>query len=127
MSDPRMADMGADMPFDGKRMIMGGFEAIVEEGAAGGSYTDGFVVPVPKRKREAYRELAAKMAKVFREYGATRVVEALGDDVQPRQGHRFLSCGEGRGRRNRRLLLHRMAGQGDARQRLEARSWPTRA
>ena len=26
MSDPRMADMGKDMPFDGKRMIMGGFE-----------------------------------------------------------------------------------------------------
>ena len=26
MSDPRMAEMGKDMPFDGKRMIMGGFE-----------------------------------------------------------------------------------------------------
>ena len=35
MSDPRMKDMGANMPFDGKRMIMGGFDAIVEEGAAG--------------------------------------------------------------------------------------------
>ncbi len=28
--DPRMKEMG-DMPFDGKRMIFGGFEAIVEE------------------------------------------------------------------------------------------------
>src|SRR5678809_746835 len=36
MSDPRMADMGKNMPFDGKRMIMGGFEAIVEEGSPGG-------------------------------------------------------------------------------------------
>jgi uncharacterized protein YbaA (DUF1428 family) len=70
------------MPFDGKRMIVGGFEAIVEEGApAGGSYTDGFVVPVPEGKREAYRELAQKMAGVFREHGANRVVEAIADDV----------------------------------------------
>ena len=81
MSDPRMKDMGSNMPFDGKRMIMGGFEAIVEEGSGGGSYTDGFVVPVPTGKREAYRELAAKMAKVFRQNGATRVIEAFGDDV----------------------------------------------
>ena len=44
MSDERMASI--DMPFDGKRMIMGGFQAIVDEGEGGGSYTDGFVVPV---------------------------------------------------------------------------------
>ena len=80
-SDPRMQDMGANMPFDGKRMIMGGFDAIVEEGSAGGAYTDGFVVPVPEGKREDYRQLAAKMAKEFRQHGATRVVEAFGDDV----------------------------------------------
>ena len=30
MADPRM-DMGAEMPFDGKRMIFGGFEPIVDE------------------------------------------------------------------------------------------------
>jgi uncharacterized protein YbaA (DUF1428 family) len=81
-SDPRMAEMGANMPFDGKRMIIGGFEAIVEEGAPGGAYADGFVVPVPTAKREAYRELAAKMAKVFRQHGASRVIEAIGDDVK---------------------------------------------
>jgi uncharacterized protein YbaA (DUF1428 family) len=80
-SDPRMKDMGANMPFDGKRMIIGGFDAIVEEGAAGGSYTDGFVVPVPQDNRDSYLELAAKMAKVFRQHGASRVVEAIGDDV----------------------------------------------
>ncbi len=82
MSDPQMQEMGKDMPFDGKRMIMGGFDAIVEEGLAGGGYTDGFVVPVPEGKRDAYRELAAKMAKVFRHHGASRVVEAFSDDVQ---------------------------------------------
>ena len=81
MSDPRMKDMGESMPFDGKRMIYGGFDAIVEEGNAGGSYADGFVVPVPEGKRDAYRELASKMAKVFRQHGAGRVVEAIASDV----------------------------------------------
>ena len=81
MSDPRMTEMVESMPFDGKRMIMGGFDAIVEEGTERGSYTDGFVVPVPEGNRDAYRELAAKMAKVFRQHGATRVVEAIADDV----------------------------------------------
>jgi uncharacterized protein YbaA (DUF1428 family) len=82
MSDSRMKEMGENMPFDGKRMIVGGFDAIVEEGSGSGGYTDGFVVPVPEGKRDAYRELAAKMAKVFREHGATRVVEAIADDVK---------------------------------------------
>ncbi len=81
MSDPRMEEMGKDMPFDGKRMIFGGFDAIVEEGSETGGYTDGFVVPVPEAKREDYRALAAKMAKVFRQHGALRVVEAMSDDV----------------------------------------------
>ncbi len=30
MKDPRVTLMGADMPFDGKRMIYGGFKSIVE-------------------------------------------------------------------------------------------------
>ena len=30
MSDPKMKDLGAQMPFDGKRMIFGGFKMIVE-------------------------------------------------------------------------------------------------
>jgi uncharacterized protein YbaA (DUF1428 family) len=80
-SDERMKDMGANMPFDAKRMIVGGFDAIVEEGSGRGDYTDGFVVPVPESKKEDYRQLASKMAKVFRQHGATRVVEAFGTDV----------------------------------------------
>lgn len=45
------------------------------------SYVDGFVIPVPAGKKAAYRELAAKAAPIFREHGATRVVECWGDDV----------------------------------------------
>ncbi len=82
MSDPRMEEMGANMPFDGKRMIMGGFDGIVEVGERGGmGYADGFVLPVPEGNKEAYREMAERASKVFREHGATRVVEAWGDDV----------------------------------------------
>jgi uncharacterized protein YbaA (DUF1428 family) len=80
-NDPRMKEMGASMPFDGKRMIFGGFDGIVEEGSSKGGYTDGFVVPVPEGKKGAYRELASKMAKVFRQHGANRVVEAIADDI----------------------------------------------
>ena len=81
MSDPRMKDMGASMPFDGKRMIVGGFEAIVEEGTAHGGYMDGWVVPVLPGKQESYRAMAAKAAPLFREHGALRVVEAIANDV----------------------------------------------
>ena len=60
---------------------MGGFQSIVDEGSSAGGYTDGFVVPVPEGKRDDYIALANKMAKTFREKGATRAVEAIGDDV----------------------------------------------
>lgn len=45
------------------------------------SYVDGFVVPVPKGKKDAYRASAAKAWPLFQEYGATRHVECWADDV----------------------------------------------
>jgi uncharacterized protein YbaA (DUF1428 family) len=82
MSDPRMKEMGAAMPFDGKRMIYGGFDTIVDERGSGrAGYTDGFVVPVPSEKKADYQALAQRMAGKFKEYGAVRVLEAWGDDV----------------------------------------------
>ena len=45
------------------------------------TYVDGFVVPVPDGNKEAYRQIAAKAAPVYREYGATRFVECWADDV----------------------------------------------
>lgn len=45
------------------------------------SYIDGFVIPVPTNKKEAYREMAEKAVPLFKEYGATRIVECWGDDV----------------------------------------------
>ncbi len=82
MSDPRMAAMGGDMPFDGKRMIIGGFDSIVDDRAGGAmGYADGYVLPVPDGNKDAYRALAEKASQVFRDHGATRVVEAWADDV----------------------------------------------
>jgi uncharacterized protein YbaA (DUF1428 family) len=45
-------------------------------------YVDGFVVPVPKRKLEAYRRLARRAGKVWREYGALEYRECIADDVK---------------------------------------------
>lgn len=81
MSDPRLRELG-DMPFDGMRMIFGGFEPILDEGPGGkAGYVDGFVLPVPSGNRGAYRDMAAKAATVFIDHGALRVVECWGDDV----------------------------------------------
>lgn len=45
------------------------------------TYVDGFLIPVPADKREAYREMAEKMAPVFLDHGAIEVVETWGDDL----------------------------------------------
>lgn len=45
------------------------------------TYVDGFVIAVPKANKEAYRKMATDAAKLFREWGATRVVETWGEDV----------------------------------------------
>lgn len=45
------------------------------------SYVDGFVIAVPNDNKEAYREQAAFCAEIFKELGATSIVECWGDDV----------------------------------------------
>jgi uncharacterized protein YbaA (DUF1428 family) len=80
--DERMDPEKNPMPFDGKRMIYGGFAPLLEEGNGGASsHTDGFVTPVPEEKRDAYREMADKAWRKFEQLGARRSVEAWGDDV----------------------------------------------
>ena len=44
-------------------------------------YVDGFVVAVPADKKEAYLQLAARAAPLFKAFGATRIVECWADDV----------------------------------------------
>lgn len=45
-------------------------------------YVDGFIVPVPKKKVEAYRRLARKAGKIWKEYGALEFKECIADDVK---------------------------------------------
>jgi uncharacterized protein YbaA (DUF1428 family) len=46
-------------------------------------YVDGFVVPVPKKNLQAYRRLAKKAGKIWKEYGALEYIECVADDVKP--------------------------------------------
>ena len=45
------------------------------------AYVDGFVVPVPKAQLKAYRALARKAGKVWKEHGALDYHECVADDV----------------------------------------------
>ena len=47
------------------------------------AYVDGFVVPVPKKNKQAYLRVARKAEKVWREHGALDYVECIADDVKP--------------------------------------------
>jgi uncharacterized protein YbaA (DUF1428 family) len=52
-------------------------------------YVDGFVLPVPKRKLQAYRRLAQKAGKIWREHGALEYWECEGDDLKSQMGVPF--------------------------------------
>jgi uncharacterized protein YbaA (DUF1428 family) len=52
-------------------------------------YVDGFVLTVPKKNLAAYRRMAAKGGKIWREHGAIEYVEAVGDDLAVKFGLPF--------------------------------------
>jgi uncharacterized protein YbaA (DUF1428 family) len=52
-------------------------------------YVDGFVLPVPKKNLAAYRRMAQKAAKVWREHGALEYRECVGDDLKVQWGTLF--------------------------------------
>jgi uncharacterized protein YbaA (DUF1428 family) len=45
-------------------------------------YVDGFVLPVPKSKLGAYRRIAKKAGKIWREHGALEYRECVGEDLK---------------------------------------------
>jgi uncharacterized protein YbaA (DUF1428 family) len=53
------------------------------------SYVDGFVVPVPKDKIDAYRAMSLKCGAIWREFGALSFRECIADDVKPGQWTSF--------------------------------------
>ena len=44
-------------------------------------YVDGYVLPVPRKNLEAYRRIARKAGKIWREHGALEFRECAGDDL----------------------------------------------
>ncbi|MGO2243270.1 MAG: DUF1428 domain-containing protein [Halomonas sp.] len=71
-----------EMPFDGSRMIYGGFSPIYEAGTdIGAGYYQGFLTPVPAANKKPYTQMAEEGWKMFKKGGAIGMVEAWGIDV----------------------------------------------
>jgi uncharacterized protein YbaA (DUF1428 family) len=45
-------------------------------------YVDGFVLPLPRKQVTAYRRMARKAGKIWREHGALEYRECVGDDLK---------------------------------------------
>ena len=59
------------------------------------SYVDGFVMAVPNANKQKFHDHASQFDPLFLEFGATRVVECWGDDVQHGKQtdfHRAVAC-----------------------------------
>jgi uncharacterized protein YbaA (DUF1428 family) len=52
-------------------------------------YVDGFVLPVPKKNVNAYRRMARKAGKIWREHGALEYRECVGDDLDVKMAMPF--------------------------------------
>ncbi len=49
-------------------------------------YVEGFVIPVSKKNVNAYRRMAQKAGKIWREHGALEFRECVGDDLNVKMG-----------------------------------------
>lgn len=80
--DPAMTGM-PDMPFDGSRMIFGGFEPVFEAGTdRGAGYVQGFALAVPEKNKASYISMAREAWEgAFQPNGCLGIVEAWGVDV----------------------------------------------
>ena len=80
--DSRLTAEGNPMPFDGKRVIFGAFEPVLELGAPQpGGFFDAFIAPVPKNAREKFVAFAMACDPIFMEHGAVWIMECLGSDL----------------------------------------------
>lgn len=80
-ADPAMREM-PPMPFDGSRMIFGGFAPICEQGTPNsGAYYQGFTMAVPEKNKAAYIEFAKHGWTMLGDGGALGLLECWGEDV----------------------------------------------
>jgi len=52
-------------------------------------YVDGYILPVPKKNLQAYRRMAQKAGKIWRDHGALDYKECAGDDMKVKWGAPF--------------------------------------
>ena len=52
-------------------------------------YVDGFLLPVAKKNLAAYRRMAQKAGKIWREHGALQFRECIGEDIAVKMGVPF--------------------------------------
>jgi uncharacterized protein YbaA (DUF1428 family) len=52
-------------------------------------YVDGYVLPIPKKNLQAYRRMAQKAGKIWREHGALDYKECVGEDLHAKWGVHF--------------------------------------
>jgi uncharacterized protein YbaA (DUF1428 family) len=45
-------------------------------------YVDGFLLPIPRKNVDAYRRMARKAGRIWREHGALEIRECVGDDLR---------------------------------------------
>jgi len=68
-------------------------------------YVDGFVLPVPKKNLPAYRRMAQKAGKIWREHGALEFRECVGDDLDVKMGGIVPAHDQAQARRDSRVLM----------------------
>jgi uncharacterized protein YbaA (DUF1428 family) len=82
MKDPRLEE--EPMPFDGKRMIFGLYENVLDiEPENTGTFIDGFLVPCAESAKQAYIDYAKVWAPIFQEYGALAMSENWSIETPP--------------------------------------------
>lgn len=53
------------------------------------AYVDGFVIPLPKKNVAAYRRMAAKASRIWKDHGAIEYRECVGDDLDTQMAMPF--------------------------------------
>ena len=83
MADDSFSERMGEMPFDGKRMIFGGFAPLTADGTdRGAGWFQGFLLAVPADKRDAYAQMAREAhEQMFAPNGCLGTFENWGEDV----------------------------------------------
>lgn len=81
-SDARLNPETNPMPFDSKRVIFGAFEPVLELGTyRPGGYVDGFVLALPRARRDEFVGFARVCDPIFMEHGANWIMENWGVEI----------------------------------------------